>query len=68
MAGAQRGDGGSRPGLAALLFGWAWIALLPLALLVAWARVELGERTPWEVLVGAFVGAISTSMAYVLVP
>jgi membrane-associated phospholipid phosphatase len=40
-----------------LVFGPALVVLTPLVALVGWARIEVGDHTPVEVLVGAAIGA-----------
>jgi membrane-associated phospholipid phosphatase len=42
--------------LAILVSPW-WLILVPLVLLTGWARVEIRDRTPGQVLAGATVGA-----------
>lgn len=42
----------------ALVFGPVFLLLLGPVALVGWARVELGDHTPWQVVVGAFLGSI----------
>jgi membrane-associated phospholipid phosphatase len=48
----------------AVLFGWPWLALAPLLVLVAWARVQLGEHTLGQVLAGSLIGAAGAGLVY----
>jgi len=43
--------------LAILVSPW-WLVLAPLVVLTGWARVEIRDHTPVQVLVGAIVGAV----------
>jgi membrane-associated phospholipid phosphatase len=49
-----------------LVFGLALIALAPLVALVGWARVEIGDHTPTQVLVGTAVGAAIAAVVFSL--
>lgn len=50
-----------------ILFGpWVLVAL-PLVPLLAWARVRTGDHTPLQTVVGAMVGAISSSLSFALI-
>jgi membrane-associated phospholipid phosphatase len=42
----------------AILVGPWWLILLPLVVLTSWARVEIRDHTPVQVVVGAIVGAV----------
>jgi hypothetical protein len=48
----------------ALTFGLALLVLVPLVALTAWARVEVGDHTPAQVIVGAIVGALVAAIAF----
>jgi hypothetical protein len=50
----------------ALVFGLVWLLLAPIVALVAWARVELGDHTPPQVLVGAALGAMVAAVMFPL--
>lgn len=47
-----------------LLFGTIGVALLPVAALIGWSRLELGEHTPAQVVAGAVIGALGACVAY----
>jgi hypothetical protein len=49
-----------------LLFGSIGLAVLPIAAIVGWSRLELGEHTPQQVLSGGIVGVMGASAAYAL--
>jgi membrane-associated phospholipid phosphatase len=48
----------------ALVFGPIALIAAPLVAAVAWARVQLGDHTPLQVLVGATVGALVAGVAF----
>jgi membrane-associated phospholipid phosphatase len=50
----------------ALVFGPALLVLAPLVALSGWARVEVGDHTPAQVLAGAAVGAAVAGAAFPL--
>jgi membrane-associated phospholipid phosphatase len=50
----------------ALLFGPPMLALAPAVPLVGWARVELGDHTPLQVVTGAVLGAAVAAGAFSL--
>jgi len=50
-----------------LQFGALGVALLPIAAIVGWSRLELGEHTLVQVVSGATVGVLGASAAYALV-
>lgn len=52
--------------LLAQVLGWALLALLPLAALVAWSRIALGDHTLREVTGGAALGGFTTSVVFPL--
>ena len=52
--------------LAILVSPW-WLLLTPLVALTGWARVEIRDHTPVQVLVGAFVGAVVAAGVLLLV-
>jgi membrane-associated phospholipid phosphatase len=47
-----------------LVFGPAFVALAPLVALVGWARVEIGDHTPTQVVVGTGVGATIAAVVF----
>jgi membrane-associated phospholipid phosphatase len=51
----------------ALVFGPALLAAWPLAGLIGWSRVQLGDHTPAQVLVGAVLGAAVAATVFPLV-
>jgi membrane-associated phospholipid phosphatase len=52
--------------LAILVSPW-WLLLAPLVVLTGWARVEIRDHTPVQVLVGAIVGAVVAAGVLALV-
>ena len=50
-----------------LLFGAIGVAVLPVVALVGWSRLELGEHTRAQVIIGAVLGVIGATMAYVAI-
>jgi hypothetical protein len=52
--------------LAILVSPW-WLLLAPLVALTGWARVEIRDHTPEQVLVGAVVGAVISAGVLLLV-
>lgn len=50
----------------ALIFGPTLLILASLVVLVGWARVELGDHTPLQVLVGAGLGAVVAATVFAL--
>lgn len=57
---------GTVTSLAILVSPW-WLLLAPMVVLTAWARVEIREHTPEQVLVGAIVGAVVVAGVLLLV-
>jgi membrane-associated phospholipid phosphatase len=57
---------GTVASLAILVSPW-WLLLAPLVALIGWARVEIRDHTPVQVLVGAAVGAAVTTGVLLLV-
>jgi membrane-associated phospholipid phosphatase len=51
----------------ALVFGPALLATWPLVGLIGWSRVQLGDHTPAQVLVGAVLGAAVAATVFPLV-
>lgn len=49
----------------AQVFGPAMLVTTPLVLVVGWSRVQLGDHTPAQVIVGAVVGALVAGLAFV---
>lgn len=49
------------------LFGWWMLLLAPLAALVCWARVAVGDHTPAQVAAGAVVGAVVSGSTFALI-
>ncbi len=49
-----------------LVFGPALVALAPLVALVGWARVEVGDHTPAQVVAGAGLGAAVAARVFLL--
>ncbi len=49
------------------LFGWWMLLLVPLAALVCWARVAVGDHTPAQVAAGAAVGAVVSGSTFALI-
>jgi membrane-associated phospholipid phosphatase len=50
--------------IVALVFGSVWLVLMLLVGLVGWARVELDDHTPAQVVAGAGVGAIVAAAVF----
>lgn len=50
----------------ALIFGPAVLILELLAALVGWARVELGDHTPAQVVGGGIIGAVTAAVVFLL--
>lgn len=50
----------------AIAIGPALLALLPLVALVGWARVEVGDHTPAQVVAGAALGAVIGGLVFAL--
>jgi len=57
---------GTVASLVILVSPW-WLLLAPLVVLTGWARVEIRDHTPAQVLVGAMVGAVVAAGALLLV-
>lgn len=53
--------------IVALVFGREWLALGLLVGLIGWARVELGDHTPSQVVGGAIIGAVVAAVVFSLV-
>ncbi len=49
-----------------LVFGWPLLALAPLVGLLGWARVELRDHTPVQVIAGATIGAAVAAGVFLL--
>ena len=52
--------------IVALVFGPYWLALFSLVSVVGWARVELGDHTPVQVVLGALIGAMVAGIIFTL--
>lgn len=50
----------------ALVFGPALLMLQVFAFLVGWARVELGDHTPAQVIAGGIIGAVVAAVTFTL--
>jgi len=48
-----------------ILFGPGVLLAVPLIPVLGWARVTLGDHTPWQVTAGAFVGAVVSGGVFV---
>ena len=57
---------GTVESLVMLVSRW-WLLLVPLVVLTGWARVEIRDHTPVQVLVGAIVGAVVAAGVLLLV-
>jgi membrane-associated phospholipid phosphatase len=57
---------GTLASLATLVSPW-WLLLAPLVVLTGWARVEIRDHTPGQVLAGGIVGAVVTEGVLLLV-
>ena len=52
--------------IVALVFGPVALSLVPLVLLVGWARVALQDHTPAQALAGAVLGALVAASVFAL--
>ena len=49
-----------------LVFGSVWLISAPIAVLVSWARVEVGDHTPAQAAAGVGLGAASAAVVFSL--
>jgi len=49
----------------AILFGPGVLVAAPLIPVLGWARVTLGDHTPWQVVAGGFTGAVVSGAVFV---
>lgn len=48
----------------ALVFGSSWLLLTPAVVMVAWARVKLGDHTALQATAGSFLGALVAATVF----
>jgi hypothetical protein len=48
------------------LFGWYMLLLIPLVILVGWARVEVRDHTPPQACAGALIGGAVSGIAFAI--
>lgn len=49
-----------------LIYGWVMAVLVPLVVLVAWARVRVADHTAGQVVVGAILGPVVGGVVFIL--
>jgi hypothetical protein len=49
-----------------LIYGWVMAVLVPLVVLVAWARVRVADHTAAQVVVGAILGPVVGGVVFIL--
>ncbi|MBK7866718.1 MAG: hypothetical protein IPJ75_06840 [Ignavibacteriales bacterium] len=59
---------GGLTGTFIFIFGWWGLMLLPVILVLAWARFQLKCHTPWQLFFGAFFGILNTLLFFKFLP
>lgn len=59
---------GGLTGTFIFLFGWWGLMLLPVIMILSWARFKLKCHTPWQLFFGAFFGILNTLLFFKFLP